>query len=65
MSNPQVEGGPVISNHCEGHISSRKFENPVSIKNHTALDPRITMEDESEIPIKNRKKSWEYTEITL
>ena len=53
----QVKHGSVIPSHCEGHISPGKLKkNLVSVvKYYTAVDYRINMEDESKIPIENKK----------
>ena len=60
-----VNQGPVISIHYGGHTSPGKLENPVPVvKIHTALDDGINMEDESKIPIENRKYIFWQTSIS-
>ena len=56
LAGPHVKCGLVIPSHYGGHTSPEKPENllPV-IKNHTVLDDGINMEDETKIPIENRK----------
>ena len=56
LTGPQVKCGPVTPSYCGGLVSSGKLKNQVYIvKNHTVLDNRINMEDESKIPVENRK----------
>ena len=58
LTGPHVECGPVILSYCRGYSSPEKLENPVPLvkkKNHTSLDDRIALEDESKILEGTRK----------